>query len=75
MVLCVVDQVITVLCVCFRDVNTELDRLTALLTKIHSKVAGKFNSVSYTHTQTHNLCSHCNTNGSVAKRRLEGSLP
>jgi hypothetical protein len=41
-----------------QDVNTELDRLTSLLMKRHSKVAGKFNSVSYvlhlhSRTQTH----------------------
>ena len=54
---------IVALCTHFRDVNTELDRLTALLMKRHSKVAGRFNSVSYvlhlhsrTHTQT---CSYC----------------
>jgi hypothetical protein len=35
---------IVALCTHFRDVNTELDRLTALLMKRHSKVAGRFNS-------------------------------
>ena len=40
--------IIGILCVCFtREISAELDKLTAVLEKLHAKIAGKYDDVSY----------------------------